>query len=86
MSERAGSNSAQLVLLGLWHVSQPPWHLFAIVVQKPDDGLEECPVLAVRRASALVRVDPAEMVYCDIGEGLGSICVHLGHHRSMMFL
>lgn len=36
------------------------------MVQKPDDGLEVCPVLAVQRASALVRVKLVGMVYCGI--------------------
>ena len=79
----AGCNSAPPALLGLPHVCWPPQHLFAIVVQKPNDGLGVCPVLAVQRASALGIVNPAEMVYCDTGVELKSVYVHLGHHMSM---
>ena len=86
MPERAGCNSAPPVLHGLLRVPRLPQHLFAIVVLKPDDGLGVCPVLAVQRASALVKVDPAETVCCGIGVGIESVCVHLGHHVSMMLV
>ena len=82
----AGCNSASPALLGLPHVSRPPQHLFAIVVQKPDDGLGVCPVLAVQRASVLGMVDPSEMVCCDTGVELESVYVHLVHHVSMMLV
>ena len=58
MPEHAGCNSAPPVLLEIQHASQPSQHLFAIVVQKPDDGLGVCPVLAVQRASVLVIAIP----------------------------
>ena len=86
MSEHAGCNIALPFLRGLRHDSRPPPCLFAIVVQKPDGGLGVCPVLAVQKASVLVRVDPAGTVYCGIEVELGSVCVHLGHHVSTMLV
>ena len=86
MPEHADCSCIPPVLHGLWHVSRPPQHLFAILVQKPDDGLGECLVSAVQRASALVKVDPVETVCCGTEVALGSVCVRLGHHVSTMLV
>ena len=44
MSLHAGCNSVTPTVFGLPHVSWPPQHLLAIVVQMSDDGLGVCPV------------------------------------------
>ena len=74
MPKHAVCSCVPPVLRGLWHVSRPPRHLFAILVQKPDNGLGECPISTVQRASALVKVNPVETVCCDTEVALGSVC------------
>ena len=71
---------------GSWHVSRPPQHLFASVVQKPYSDLGVCLVLAAQRSSVLVRVDLSEMVCCDTEVELKLVCIHWVYLVTMMLV
>ena len=64
---------------GSWHVSRPPQHLFA-------SDLGVCSVLAVQRASVLVRVNLSEMACYNTEVELKLVCIHWVYLVTMMLV
>ena len=65
------------MFLGLLSTCLPFW---CILVQKPNWES------VLYRLSAVVKVDPVEMVCCNTEVALGSVCVRLGRHMSTMLV